>query len=70
MKENMKSGKFEEQVKKLAEEYKGKKFDKDAIKVKAEAYNKKSEVNDEEESVRLLMERRLKGFYKGDNGSK
>ena len=68
MKENMKSGKFEEQARKLADEYKGKKFDKNAIKAKAEAYNVQSEINDEEESVKLLMERRLKGFYKGDNG--
>ena len=50
----------------MADEYKGKKFDKDRVKAKAEAYNMQSEINDEEESVRLLMERRLKGFYKGD----
>ena len=43
----------------------GKKFDADSLKNKAVEYNKQSEAQDEATSTKLLMERRIKGFYKG-----
>jgi len=44
--------------------YKGKKFDKESLKNKASEYSKKLEAQDEATSTKLLMERRIKGFYK------
>ena len=68
-KENVKSGKFQERAMKLAEEYKGKKFDKEFIKGKAALYNAQEKKDEEDASEEILasrglIERKIKGFYK------